>query len=261
MRAILLSLALTLILSVSVHAEEVQDTQEVWTPSVVGELPPDGMIPQEATYIVANQDTLIDICQKFINHYRYPFIVEEWVAINLGINPDRLMPGDVLHVPNLQRVRRVRELLTNPREPWDNATILVDINAKLLTITNNDTGERLAYPIGIGKSKTPTPRGTFVVYEILDNPVFRRSNGSRVRTSRLKQGQLLPMSWAPLIAIGLRMESGAIRYRIHSTTDPHTVGYELSNGCIRMNIDDALELRQLVLDPAETGIETPGRIR
>jgi lipoprotein-anchoring transpeptidase ErfK/SrfK len=73
------------------------------------------------------------------------------------------------------------------------------------------------YPVAIGKTSTPTPKGDFTVVSKIERP-FQEAYGSR---------------W-----IGL----SAPNIGIHGTNDPSSIGTHASNGCIRMWNEDIEEL-------------------
>ncbi|MDD4168995.1 MAG: L,D-transpeptidase family protein [Desulfotomaculaceae bacterium] len=81
-------------------------------------------------------------------------------------------------------------------------------------------GDRLTrtYPVGVGKTATPTPVGDFTVVVKIINP-----------------GGGLGSRW-----MGLSIPSG--NYGIHGTNNPSSIGGYVSNGCIRMYNQDIEEL-------------------
>jgi lipoprotein-anchoring transpeptidase ErfK/SrfK len=79
------------------------------------------------------------------------------------------------------------------------------------------------YPVAIGKTSTPTPKGDFTVVSKIERP-FQEAYGSR---------------W-----IGL----SAPNIGIHGTNDPSSIGTHASNGCIRMwneNIEELFTFVQI----------------
>ncbi|NQS75728.1 MAG: L,D-transpeptidase family protein [Peptococcaceae bacterium] len=81
-------------------------------------------------------------------------------------------------------------------------------------------GNRLnkTYPVGVGKSTTPTPMGSYSIV-----------------TKVIQPGGMLGTRW-----MGLSIPTG--NYGIHGTNNPPSIGGYVSNGCIRMYNHDVEEL-------------------
>jgi len=77
-----------------------------------------------------------------------------------------------------------------------------------------------AWPVGIGKSFTPTPTGTYKIISKVPDP-----------------GGPLGAVW-----MGLNIPD----YGIHGTNKPESIGKMVSKGCIRMHNRDALELSRII---------------
>lgn len=95
-------------------------------------------------------------------------------------------------------------------------------------------GQRLVntYPVGVGKSSTPTPTGSFSVREKVMHP-----------------GGVLGTRW-----MGLSIPGG--NYGIHGTNNPSSIGGYVSNGCIRMFNQDVEELFPRVMIGTAVEIST-----
>lgn len=103
-----------------------------------------------------------------------------------------------------------------------NVVILIDVDTKLLYLIDIDTNEVLKeYVVATGKPNTPTPLGTF---KIVEKGRWGGGFGSR---------------W-----LGLDVPWG--KYGIHGTNKPQSIGYNASQGCIRMRNKDVEELYSLV---------------
>jgi len=99
------------------------------------------------------------------------------------------------------------------------ANILITESARQLTLFNgNDPVHQ--YPVGIGKSVTPTPLGDYAITLKHMNP-----------------GGMLGTRW-----LGLNLDS----YGIHGTNQPWLIGSMVSHGCIRMHNSNVEELFALV---------------
>jgi lipoprotein-anchoring transpeptidase ErfK/SrfK len=98
-------------------------------------------------------------------------------------------------------------------------SIRISLSNKRLSLFQDG---RLAknYPIGIGKTITPTPTGVFTIINKRPNP-----------------GGPFGVMW-----LGL----SAYHYGIHGTNNPSSIGSYVSHGCIRMHNHDVLELASRV---------------
>lgn len=105
-------------------------------------------------------------------------------------------------------------LLENP--DYKDSKILIDVSEKCLYLIN---GNELInkYAIATGKSKTPTPLGTWKI------------------VSKSRWGGGFGTRW-----MGLDVPWG--KYGIHGTNKPYSIGSNISGGCIRMNNRDVEDL-------------------
>nr|WP_239121507.1 L,D-transpeptidase [Spirulina major] len=99
--------------------------------------------------------------------------------------------------------------------------------------------ERIAsYPVAIGKSQTPTPTGTYEVFQMIEDPIWQSP----------WTGQVTPPG--PNSALGLRwigfaqMSNGVIGF--HGTPTVSSIGKAASNGCVRMYNKDVLAMFEQV---------------
>ncbi|WIV13286.1 L,D-transpeptidase family protein [Proteiniborus sp. MB09-C3] len=103
-----------------------------------------------------------------------------------------------------------------------NLSILIEIDSKLLYLIDTDTNEIVKkYVVATGKPETPTPIGSF---KIAHKAIWGEGFGTR---------------W-----MGLDVPWG--RYGIHGTNKPQSIGFNASQGCIRMNNRDVEELYDFV---------------
>ncbi|GFP74550.1 L,D-transpeptidase [Clostridium fungisolvens] len=99
----------------------------------------------------------------------------------------------------------------------------ITINTEAHTLTLFKSGNFFkSYTVAVGKSSTPTPKGTFKIINKAINP-----------------GGPFGVRW-----LGLDAPNGD--YGIHGTNNPASIGKNVSNGCIRMYNKDVLELSSLV---------------
>lgn len=96
-----------------------------------------------------------------------------------------------------------------PPPPAGEKVILIDTDNRTLTLLNNGEPYR-QYPVGIGKSETPTPIGVW-----------------KVQRKAANWGTGFGTRW-----LGLDVYWGI--YGIHGTNKPYSVGGYHSHGCIRM---------------------------
>jgi len=105
------------------------------------------------------------------------------------------------------------------------------------------------FNIGIGKPETPTPEGVGYIYEKRNKIIFRYKNGilkgQPIQFYTDENGFKHPMPYSKMRALGIKI-NGEKKYSIHSTTETNSIGKQKSNGCIRMKIEDMLELFNLV---------------
>lgn len=95
--------------------------------------------------------------------------------------------------------------------------IHISLSNRQLTLYQDNAPVRI-YPIGIGKSVSPTPSGSYKIANKIAHP-----------------GGPFGVLWLGLSAKG---------YGIHGTNNPSSIGKRVSKGCIRMYNRDVLELAQ-----------------
>lgn len=111
---------------------------------------------------------------------------------------------------------------TNPyllRSPATKYSILINTTARTLTLYKNGKIYR-TYLVAVGKPSTPTPKGNF-----------------RIVNKAFKPGGPFGARWLGLSISG---------YGIHGTNNPSSIGKAVSNGCIRINNANIIELYNLV---------------
>lgn len=98
-------------------------------------------------------------------------------------------------------------------------SISISLSARSLTLWNGPQAQK-TYPVGVGKSSTPTPQGIFFIANKRPGP-----------------GGPFGAMW-----MGLNLPG----YGIHGTNNPASIGGMVSKGCIRMHNRDVLELAGIV---------------
>lgn len=105
------------------------------------------------------------------------------------------------------------------RFPTTKYSILINTTARTLTLYKNRKIYR-TYLATVGKPSTPTPKGNF-----------------RIINKAFKPGGPFGARWLGLSISG---------YGIHGTNNPSSIGKAVSNGCIRVNNTNIIELYNLV---------------
>jgi L,D-transpeptidase ErfK/SrfK len=140
-------------------------------------------------YVINKGDTLASIAQNF------GVTLESLVEVNQEIDVFNLQIGDIICLP----------LTPTPY------IIVIDTIEKKLNLYYLGILFK-TFPIAVGAPKTPTPNGSFYVYNKQVNP-----------------GGPFGSRW-----MGLSKPS----YGIHGTNRPQSIGNAVSNGCIRMHNED-----------------------
>jgi lipoprotein-anchoring transpeptidase ErfK/SrfK len=163
--------------------------------------------PDAFIYVVRPGDSLIRIASKFNTNYEF-----------------------IVRINNKHRTSiRVGERLKILK---GNVAVLVDKSDYTLTLLLDGHFIK-QYPVGIGKSDK-TPEGKFIVDNKLKNPVWYSPDGIYQFGD---PKNILGTRW-----IGFEDKKGLYGYGIHGTTDPDSIGKEMSNGCIRLRNEDVEDL-------------------
>src|SRR4029077_7562734 len=117
--------------------------------------------------------------------------------------------------------------------------IRVELARRRLT-AYQDGRERLRLTAAIGRSGTPTPTGSFYVFE----PLYTRD-----ARGPFGPGALGLSSFSPVLTGWTR--GGPVA--IHGTDDARSVGGAVSNGCVRVRNEQMQKLLRLV--PAGTPVD------
>ncbi|NLB73845.1 MAG: L,D-transpeptidase family protein [Firmicutes bacterium] len=149
----------------------------------------------------ASTDTAVREFQKAVN-MEPTGVVTDSVWLRMATGPSRTLPAIAGLPPGVRK-------------------IVVDVNRLVLTLYVDDEVIK-KYPIAIGKWRTPTPIGEFVII-----------------SKDYAPGGAFGTRW-----MGLNVPWGG--YGIHGTNKPWSVGSAASAGCIRMFNEDVEELFELV---------------
>lgn len=137
------------------------------------------------------------------------------IARNFNVTVQQILSVNPNINPNALRAGQVICIPVAPSP----VSITVDVNRKRLTVYRGGRVFR-TYPVATGKPTTPTPIGTFTIANKQVNP-----------------GGPFGTRW-----LGL----SRLNYGIHGTSDPSSIGRDVSNGCIRMYNTNVNELFNMV---------------
>lgn len=157
--------------------------------------------------------------------------------LNPGVDLTKVAAGTSLTVPNVadssgNATGSVAKLIISKTGFWTNA---VDSSGRVL----------YHFPSTLGAGYDPSPTGDFHVTGIAHNPAFHYQPTlfaevpDNKPTARLPAG---PNSPVGTVWMGLSKP----HYGIHGTSDPETIGYASSHGCVRLTNWDAERLSKLV---------------
>lgn len=121
----------------------------------------------------------------------------------------------------------------------DGYELVLNIPARKLLLYNYGSPVR-EYPVGVGKSLTPTPLGRFKIVRRIYNPAW--VNPYR-QSSVIAPGETNPIGryW-----LGFAMNKKSQEFGFHATSELNSVGQASTHGCIRLYPDDMKELFNLV---------------
>ncbi len=167
--------------------------------------------PDAVFYVVKPGDSLAKIAKKFDTSYEF--------IMRINKKPRTLIKiGERLKILN------------------GKLSLLIDKSDYTLTILHNGHFIR-QYNVGIGKSNK-TPVGVFIVDNKLINPTWYSPDGVYEYGD---PKNVLGTRW-----IGFEDKEGLYGYGIHGTSNPDSIGKDMSNGCIRLRNGDVEELFDFV---------------
>ncbi len=158
-------------------------------------------------YVVRPGDSLIEIATKFNTNYEFIMRINNKYRTSIKVG---------------ERLKILK----------GNVTVLVDKSDYTLTLLLDGRFIK-QYQVGTGKSDK-TPEGKFVIDNKLKNPVWYSPDGIYQFGD---PKNILGTRW-----IGFEDKKGLYGYGIHGTTDPNSIGKEMSNGCVRLKNEDVEDL-------------------
>ena len=117
--------------------------------------------------------------------------------------------------------------------------LVLNVPAKKVVLYSNGRAVK-EYPVGVGKSLTPTPLGDFKIVRRIYNPAWVNPyHQSKI----IAPGETNPIGqhW-----LGFAMNKKSQEYGFHATNDLSSVGEASTHGCIRLYPEDMKELFNLV---------------
>ena len=175
--------------------------------------------PRTATYVVKGGDNLRKIAKGFN-------ITAELVA----------------RINNLRNMSMIREgaRLKVARGPF---SLFVHKGDHIADAYLGDVLVR-TYKVGLGKHAS-TPTGTWRVKNKLINPTYFPPRGGKIVQAD-DPNNPLGEHWLGLEGVAGEAKS-QVRYGIHGTNEPESIGKDLSLGCIRLHNEDVAELYSLLI--------------
>lgn len=138
--------------------------------------------------------------------------------------------------------RAARPAGSGPRDAYSAPFgIVVDVSQRQLIVLEN--GQELrSYPVAVGSSNHPTPRGNFAIRHIVWNPrwVPPDAKWARHKTPKEPGAKNNPMG-------NVKMFFEEPDYYIHGTRDYDSLGAPESHGCVRLANGAAVDLAQEVM--------------
>lgn len=131
--------------------------------------------------------------------------------------------------PELPPLAEVNQYLPNAQE----VHLVLRLGERKVYVYQGDR-VKASYPVAIGKASTPTPTGTYEVFQMIKDPVWQSPWTGRV--TQPGPNSALGVRW-----IGFaQMSNGIIGF--HGTPTVNSIGHAASNGCVRMYNRDVLKL-------------------
>ena len=166
--------------------------------------------------------------------------------LNPGIDLEKLQPGDVVKVPNVQpfEIEKLAEAFVPPNPAFATRQVYIDTRERFLEV-REDNRLIAEFPITPGSKTLPAPLGVWKILGAATLPWFRHDEGvlqHGVRTNDFHNLPPGPNNPVGILWIGLNKPG----IGIHGTNNPETIGRAGSHGCIRMANWDAARVKDLV---------------
>ena len=158
--------------------------------------------------------------------------------LNPGADLSAVREGQTINVLN------VRAPLPNGH-PQDIARIVISVEGSYLHGFDASGALRLHAPSTLGSKFDPSPNETLKITGVFFNPQFRYQPKlfSEVPDTN-PEAQLQPGPNSPVGVVWMALSKP--HYGIHGTSEPETIGYATSHGCVRLTNWDAHDLAHRV---------------
>jgi hypothetical protein len=174
--------------------------------------------------VVKDGDNLTTICAR-VKKETGAMVLPALVAKVNDVAPEKLRAGMSLKVP------------------LETLSLIVDKSAFRLWLLLGDC-HIVDYRVGLGKDER-TPEGTFSIRWKTKNPTWTDPKTGRVLMFG-DPDHVIGSRW-----LGFATADGArTGFGIHGTTEPDSIGKNLSEGCVRMKTEDIEDLFELVPEGA-----------
>jgi lipoprotein-anchoring transpeptidase ErfK/SrfK len=121
-------------------------------------------------------------------------------------------------------------------------SLVANLEQRTLTLSVGDS-TLVTYPVAIGKSSKPTPRGSFKIRKIVWNPAWIPPDEDWAKN---KKPQPPGAKANPMKVVKMFFKEPD--YYIHGTGDVESLGDAASHGCLRMDPDDAYRVARYVME-------------
>lgn len=139
--------------------------------------------------------------------------------------------------PPVPQIQVTPPVPTSVTPTADEINLVVRLKAKRVFVYRGDK-ELYSFPVAIGKKGWETPKGSFRVFSMEVNPIFKS----------FKTGQYIQPG--PRNPLGPRWigiwTDGKTQLGFHGTNQPELIGKPVSHGCIRMHNKDVVTLYEKV---------------
>lgn len=214
-------------------------------------------IYKEDGNLIKAKECYVDVANEFSEYCDYPQIQKELSELNIAIifskipTPDSevyaVLPGDSLtkiakrYSTTVELIKIANGLKTDTIMPAQKLkvqrvpfSIVVDKSQSILTLILQDEVVK-TYTVSTGKNNS-TPTGSFKVKDKLIDPVWYSTNAVIPSDS---PDNILGTRW-------MGLDTPKLGYGIHGTTEPESIGYQCTDGCVRMRNPEVEELYAII---------------
>lgn len=181
---------------------------------------------------VAAATALLPLAEAMGERYYDP-VADEWVTVG----EDGTLTSASLQQNTRRRASIIKRQVVDYATNYRPGTIVVEQSKfRLYYILDNETA--ISYGIGVGRDGFRWS-GTHRISRKAEWPGWTPPPAMRRRQPELPAY----MPGGPGNPLGARaLYIGATLYRLHGTSDPRTIGHNVSSGCIRLTNEDIIDL-------------------